>query len=193
MNDLKIFFGGLVAVVLCVVFLSSPVQVEAAGFVPTAQYNAMSANEKIAFLYGMIAQLQSAVSNKPYTYTYSSYYGYYEDDYDDVVVIPGHRSSNSNSRYNDDFELSIDDTRVRVGEEVDIDWEIPSRDTGSRNWIGLYERGDSNRDYIDRERLDDDNDGTEHFVIRKRGTYEFRLFLDDSYDDEITSARIEVY
>ena len=98
-------------------------------------------------------------------------------------------SSSSNS---DDFELEVSDTTIEEGDEVEVDWEIPSDEEGSQNWIGLYEVGEDNRDFVEWEYIDDDDSGSMTFEIDDRGEYEFRLFLNNSYDDEITSDEIEV-
>lgn len=91
-----------------------------------------------------------------------------------------------------DFELDVSDTLIDEGDEVDVDWQIPDDETGSQNWIGLYEVGDDNRNYVTWVYIDNDDSGTESFEIDDEGEYEFRLFLDNSYDDEVTSDRVEV-
>lgn len=100
----------------------------------------------------------------------------------------GGSSSNSSG----DFELRVSDTRIDEGDEVEVDWEIPSRDEASDNWIGLFETGDDDEDYIRWTYLDDDNEGTVTFRIYDEGDYEFRLFLDNSYREEVTSDEVEV-
>jgi len=92
----------------------------------------------------------------------------------------------------DDFELSVSDTSVDEGDTIEVDWELPSRDEGSSNWIGVYEVGDDDRDYIKWKYLPNDNSGTVEFTIYTEGEYEFRLFLDNSYREEITSREVTV-
>ena len=90
-----------------------------------------------------------------------------------------------------DFELTISDTTVDAGDEVEIEWEIPEDDAGTRNWLGLYEVGESNQDYVKWVYIDNDESGVEYFTIDSEGEFEFRLFLNNSYDDEVTSDEIE--
>lgn len=111
-------------------------------------------------------------------------------EYGDIRTFTTDENGGSSS--SGDFELSVSDTQIDEGDEVEVDWEVPSRDAGARNWIGLYERDDDNEDYIQWKYIDNDTDGTVEFTINDAGTYEFRLFLDNSYDDQVTSARIEV-
>lgn len=103
-----------------------------------------------------------------------------DDDYDDDSVSSG------------DFELRLSDTSIDAGDEIEVDWEIPSDEVGSQNWIGLYEEGDSNSSYVDWEYIDDDDTGSVTFRIDDEGDYEIRLFLDNSYTVEIESDVIEV-
>lgn len=100
--------------------------------------------------------------------------------------------SNCSNDDDDDYSLSVSDTSIDRRDEVEVDWEIPRGDEAPRNWIGLFERGDSNKDYIEWRYIENDNYGTEEFTINDTGEFEFRLFLDDSYDDEVTSSRITV-
>lgn len=96
------------------------------------------------------------------------------------------------SSRNSNFSLGVDDRSIEAGDEVEVDWEVPSRDVGSRNWIGLYEIGDDNDEYVKWSYIANDDEGTKEFQIYDEGTYEFRLFLDNSYDDEITSSSVVV-
>ncbi len=101
-------------------------------------------------------------------------------------------TTDDDDRNSYDYSLTISDRSVDEDDWVEVDWELPRREEGRDNWIGLYERGDDNDEYIHYEYLEDDDHGTVTFQMRERGTFEFRLFLDNSYDDEITSARVEV-
>lgn len=91
-----------------------------------------------------------------------------------------------------DYDLTVSDYSIDEGDEVHVYWDIPSRDTGSKNWIGLFEEGDSNRQYISYEYIDNDDSGYIKFEIDDSGDYEFRLFLDNSYDDVATTRIVKV-
>ena len=64
-----------------------------------------------------------------------------------------------------DYELSVDDRTIDPGDRVEVEWEIPRSDRGSQNWIGLYEVGDSNRDFVSWEYIDNDDEGSEAKII----------------------------
>lgn len=98
----------------------------------------------------------------------------------------------NNSSSNGSYSLTVSDTRIDAGDSVEVEWEIPSSDEGSRNWIGLYEDGDGNRQYISWKYIDNDTDGSEEFTIDDDGDYVFRLFLDNGYVRKAESRVIEV-
>lgn len=98
----------------------------------------------------------------------------------------------SSSSSGGDFELIVRDTLVSVGDEVDVEWEVPREDVGSRNWIGLYERGADDEDYLDWTYIATDTDGEVTFEMESLGTFEFRLFLSNSYVEEVTSRLVTV-
>lgn len=88
--------------------------------------------------------------------------------------------------------ITLFDTTVTVGEYIDVGWTVPERKAGSSNWIGLFTRSAKNNEYISWKNLSDDTSGTVKFYLKERGTYEFRLFYNNSYDDEVTSRSITV-
>ncbi|MFW6209995.1 MAG: hypothetical protein ACOC4E_00705 [Patescibacteria group bacterium] len=91
-----------------------------------------------------------------------------------------------------DFSLRVSDTTIDEYDEIEVEWEVPRDEESSTNWIGLYERNASNRDYEQWKYLTNDDEGTLTFRIRNDGEYVFRLFLNNSYDDEIESPVIYV-
>lgn len=275
----------IIAIALLGVLVSAPSSAAAATYYQSAAYYNMSDTEKLAFLYGMIAQLQallelteryengggtvvgeprpgnnradievttlSAIDVEDNEATLRARidldgedeaevwfeYGTDDDDLDDdsrVLRVTDRRGDivtveitiddldederyyfraiaedengdrdrgsvryfttddNATSRSNDDYRLTVSDSRISEGERVEIEWEIPSDERGTKNWIGLYEVGDNNRDYIDWKYLANDDEGVVSFRIQDEGEYEFRLFLDDSYNDEITIGEVEV-
>lgn len=98
----------------------------------------------------------------------------------------------STSATSGDFELSLSDTSIEVGESVDVDWEIPSADAGGQNWIGLYREGAANATYVEWTYIGSGTSGTETFTLSTAGDYEFRLFLNNSYEAEVESVVVEV-
>ncbi len=91
-----------------------------------------------------------------------------------------------------DFDISVDDRTIDEGDEIRVDWEVPDDDASSQNWIGLFEYGDGNYDYVEWTYIDDDDSGRVYFTIDDEGDYDVRLFLNNTYDDEVRSGRIEV-
>ena len=101
-------------------------------------------------------------------------------------------NDDSSSSSNGDFELSLSDTEINEGDSIEVDWEVPSGDASSQNWIGLYREGDGNSSYVEWTYIDDDTDGSERFTINNEGEYEFRLFLNNSYNVEVESDIVTV-
>ena len=101
-------------------------------------------------------------------------------------------SSSNNSSGSGDFDLDVSDRVIERGDSVTVDWEVPSNDASSRNWLGLYLVGNDNRSFVKWVYLDNDDNGSERFTIDNRGEYEFRLFLNNTYTDVVTSVRVEV-
>ncbi len=78
-------------------------------------------------------------------------------------------------------------------DDIEIDWSIPSNKRSNSNWIGLFKTGASNKKYQTWQYLDDSRSGTAIFSSGlEAGTYEFRLFFDNSYTDSVTSDRITI-
>lgn len=96
----------------------------------------------------------------------------------------------NNNRYdNDDWSLEVDDDYYETGDTVRVDYEVGDKD--SKNWLGLYRVGSSDKNYITSKYVRDD-EGYVTFRITQRGDYEFRLFSDDSFDLEAVSDEFEV-
>ncbi len=92
-----------------------------------------------------------------------------------------------------DFDLTTDATRYEIGDSIRVDYEIPSGDVSTTNWIGLYDADTSNStSYLKWKYVDDDTDGSVTFTISNEGDYEFRLFLKNGYDVVATSRTITV-
>jgi hypothetical protein len=88
--------------------------------------------------------------------------------------------------------LALSLTTTKVGEYVTVDWSVPERKAVSSNWIGMYTRSADNDEYTAWRSLSDDTSGTTKFFMKESGTYEFRLFYNNSYDDEVTSRTLTV-
>lgn len=91
-----------------------------------------------------------------------------------------------------DYELDLTDRFIESGDTITVDWEVPSENAGAQNWIGLYRVNADNTSYEQWTYLGSGTTGSRNFKIRQVGDYEFRLFLDNSYNDEITSRSFEV-
>ncbi|MES2749332.1 MAG: hypothetical protein V4606_02985 [Patescibacteria group bacterium] len=89
---------------------------------------------------------------------------------------------------NNDWSLEIDDDMYETGDNVRVDYEVEDEDND--NWIGLYETGDNDDDYISRVYVDDE-EGYVNFRVNNEGEYEFRLFDEDD-DEQATSDEFEV-
>lgn len=63
-----------------------------------------------------------------------------------------------------------------------IDWGLPKN---QYDWVGLYNKGSNNKDYIDYQYIEGKKKGKLTFVgINVIGDYNARLFFDDSYTRE---------
>lgn len=111
-----------------------------------------------------------------------------EEDDDDDDNDDRDRETSSNG----DFELSVSDTSVDVGDIIEVEWEIPNDEVATNNWIGLYRVGAADNRYTQWQFLDEDDSGENEFRMNAAGDFEFRLFLGSSYDVEVTSREIEV-
>ncbi|MBY0538061.1 hypothetical protein K2P47_01530 [Patescibacteria group bacterium] len=96
---------------------------------------------------------------------------YYDDDSDDG-----------------DWSLEVEDDYYETGDTIRVDYEVEDED--DNNWIGLYEVGDSDSNYVSFKYVRDE-EGYVTFRINREGEYEFRLFDEDN-DEQATSDEFEV-
>lgn len=90
-----------------------------------------------------------------------------------------------------DFSLRVFERRIEAEDTIEVSYEIPDDEVRGNNWVGLYDVSADNRDYEDYAYAREDA-GELTFTIDESGTYEFRLFLDNGYDDVVTSREFEV-
>lgn len=88
--------------------------------------------------------------------------------------------------------IGINKTTYAVGEAITVSWTVPKSKTDPSNWIGLFKTTAKNSEYIRWNYIGDDTEGELQFQAPKVGTYELRLFYENSYDDEVTSRRFTV-
>ncbi len=88
--------------------------------------------------------------------------------------------------------LSVDKTIYKTGDEITVNWSVPKSKVDNSNWIGLFKTSAKNSDYTRWSYLSDDTEGEETFRLSEAGTYEIRLFYNNSYKDEVTSRKITV-
>jgi hypothetical protein len=101
----------------------------------------------------------------------------------------GRNNDDDDDNDNDgDWSLEVEDDYYETGDTVRVDYEVEDED--SQNWIGLYEVGDDDNDYITYKYVKDE-EGYVTFRINTEGEYEFRLFDEDD-DDQATSDEFEV-
>lgn len=96
-----------------------------------------------------------------------------------------------NNRYDYDWSLEIDDDRYDAGESIRVDYSLPNRDQDDKNWIGLFRVGASDKNYLD-YRYIDDTEGYVTFRIHDEDDYEFRMFSNDSFNQEAETDTFEV-
>ncbi len=89
----------------------------------------------------------------------------------------------NNDDYDEDWSLEVEDDNYETGDSVRVDYEVENED--DNNWIGLYEVGDRDSDYIAFKYVRDD-EGYVTFRINREGEYEFRLFDED--DDKVAES-----
>lgn len=99
--------------------------------------------------------------------------------------------SNYNDNTNDEFELVVVNRTIKVGGNVQVQWQLPNGDVNSKNWIGIYEIGGRDKDFMVWKYVTTD-DGTVSLQVNKSGTFEARLFLKNSYNLEVTSQNFTV-
>lgn len=78
------------------------------------------------------------------------------------------------------YRLSFDRITVLAGDRVNVSWTAPSGHA-SRDWIGLYTVGASDRQYRTWEYVGAGSSGSVTFTAPSAGTYEARYFLDNGY------------
>lgn len=100
------------------------------------------------------------------------------------------RNDDDDNDYNDDdddndgdWSLEVEDDYYETGDSVRVDYEVEDED--DNNWIGLYETGDDDDDYISFKYVKDE-EGYVTFRINDEGEYEFRLFDED--DDQVAES-----
>jgi len=64
----------------------------------------------------------------------------------------------------------------------DLTVDYSSTSTNVKDWIGLYEEGANDRDYIAWQYTDGYSEGTLYFEGVSEGKYDFRMFTNDSFD-----------
>jgi hypothetical protein len=89
-----------------------------------------------------------------------------------------------------DTSLIVSDSRIDVGDEITVLYEYDNGDA-HYGWIGLYETGEDDRDYVDWEWVREE-EGELEFTVDERGEYEFRLFSGNGYDRLTTSREFDV-
>ncbi len=103
-----------------------------------------------------------------------------DDDDDD--------DDNDDDNNDNDWSLEVEDDSYETGDSIRVEYEVEDED--NNNYIGLYEVGDDDNDYITRVFVDDE-EGTVTFRVNNEGEYEFRLF-DEDEDEQATSDEFEV-
>jgi len=95
----------------------------------------------------------------------------YDDDWDDWDDI------------DNDWSLDVDNDYYETGDTVSVDYTVEDED--DRNWVGLYEVGARDSNYVAFKYVRDD-EGSVSFRINNEGEYEFRLF--DSDGDQVAES-----
>lgn len=82
----------------------------------------------------------------------------------------------------EEYSLEIQDTEIVLGEKAVVEWTAPI-DRSRRDWIGLFEDGASDEDYLQYHYLGSRyTEGEVEFTIEEPGEYEFRLFEDNTFE-----------
>jgi hypothetical protein len=87
-----------------------------------------------------------------------------------------------------DWSIEVEDDYYETGDTVRVDYEVEDED--DKNWIGLFEVGEDDDDYVAYKYVKDE-DGYVTFRIYDEGEYEFRLFDEDD-DVQAESDEFEV-
>ncbi len=88
--------------------------------------------------------------------------------------------------------IATDSARYEAYKNIEVKWSVPSSKTDTDNWIGLFKTSASNSEYQSWRYLADSTRGTLTFTAPADGSYEFRLFYNNSDKDELTSRKITV-
>lgn len=104
----------------------------------------------------------------------------------------GGTSDNGSSVSTSKGSMTLDKTTYESYDTIELEWTVPSSRRDNGNWIGLFETGDDNDEYQSWQYLKDSSSGSVTFTAPGAGTYEFRLFYDDGYNDVLTSRKITV-
>jgi hypothetical protein len=99
--------------------------------------------------------------------------------------------NNNNSNDNDEWSLEINDDEYETGESIRVEYTIPEDDEDDKNWIGLFEIGSSDKNYIAYKYIDD-TEGYVTFRVNDEDEYEFRMFSNDTFNQEAESDEFEV-
>lgn len=82
---------------------------------------------------------------------------------------------------------------VSAGSSITLNWQAPEGAQVSRDWIGVYRPGASDRSYLTYQYVSTHaQHGAVTFTARTPGTYEFRYFKHDGYTRVATSALVTV-
>lgn len=93
---------------------------------------------------------------------------------------------------NGTYELSLSASSINTGQSVVLSYESPASDNRSRDWVGMYKPGTSNRSYLAWQYVGSRSDGSLTFTPDAAGTYEFRYFKNNGYTLVATSPRLTV-
>lgn len=160
-STLKAFVGGMIAVLLFVAFAPQTQAYSYVSYPTTPVYQTQSSQDLVAYLYALIAQLQSLQTQ--YYYQYGHQYGNPGQTYYRPVY-----NHNSYDDYDVEVETlrarDIDDEEARLYGEVDLD--------GAPYAYVWFEYGQGGRltDHTDEEKVSDDDD--------------FSAYVDDLDEDE---------
>ncbi len=100
------------------------------------------------------------------------------------------RTTSSSNNYGD-ADISTDDSEYNTGDKITVSYEF-SDDRESGSWIGLYEDGSSDNEYLSWKYLSDDEGEVSFSAPRNAGDFEFRLFKDSGYKEVATTDVFEV-
>lgn len=91
-----------------------------------------------------------------------------------------------------DYELTLTKTTIERGESISVSYAVPANATHSRDWVGLYVVGSSDRSYKAWRYIGSSGSGTLTFTPNTTGTYEFRYFKNNGFTKVATSPQLTV-